>query len=334
MKKNAPKEQIDHVIAEIENKNLKPMPLFGTERTVIAVIGDERVMDNRAINACAGVESVMPVLRPYTLAARDTKFEDSEIEVAPGIIIGGKKIQVIAGPCSVETPEIMLKTAEAAKAAGATMQRGGAYKPRTSPYSFQGKGKEGLQILENVREKTGMPICTEVMDPRDVEHIAESAEILQIGARNMQNFSLLKEVGKTQNVVLLKRGLSATIEEFLMAAEYIMSEGNTNVILCERGIRTFETATRNTLDVSAIPVLKRLTHLPVVVDPSHAGGDRELVAPLAKAGLAAGADGLIIEIHPNPEQAVSDAAQTLDLEQFEQLMKELKPLAEALGRSM
>jgi 3-deoxy-7-phosphoheptulonate synthase len=334
MKKNAPRDQIDHVLAEVEKGKLKPMPLFGTERTVIAVIGDERLVDLKHFRALLGVETVMPVLKPYRLAARDTKHDNTVVEIAKGISIGGKKIHVIAGPCSVESYEVQKQAIENAKKAGCTIQRGGAFKPRTSPYAFQGMGEEGLKIMTRVREETGAPICTEVMDPRLVELVSQYADILQIGTRNMQNYNLLKEVGKSKKPVLLKRGLSATIEELLMAAEYIMSEGNQNVILCERGIRTFEKATRNTLDISAVPVLKKLSHLPVIIDPSHAAGNRDYVAALSRAAIAAGADGILVEVHPNPESASSDADQTIGLEALEKLMKELKPIAKAIGREL
>lgn len=334
MKKNTPRSHIDHVIVEVEKAKLQPMPLFGTERTVIAVIGDERLVDIKHFRALSGVDSVMPVLKPYKLAARDTKHEDTIIEIAPGITIGDNQIQVIAGPCSVESLEVQQKAIDAIKNAGARIQRGGAYKPRTSPYAFQGLGEEGLQIMSDVRKKTDMPICTEVMDPRLVEQVARYADILQIGARNMQNYNLLKEVGKANKPVLLKRGLCATIDELLMSAEYIMSEGNRDVILCERGIRTYEKATRNTLDISAVPVLKKLTHLPVIIDPSHAAGNRDYVGALAKAAVAAGADGILIEVHPNPEEATSDADQTISTEAFTQLMTELRAIALAVGRTL
>jgi len=334
MQKGASKSKIEHVIQKIEENDLKPMPMYGTERTVIAVIGDERILDVDHMKAFPAVENVMPVLKPYKLAARDTKHESSIIKIGKGITIGGTKIQVIAGPCSVEDEDIQLATLQACKKAGAYIQRGGAYKPRTSPYSFQGRGEEGLKIMDSVKRKTGMPICTEIMDPRLVTLVAKYADILQIGARNMQNFDLLKEVGRVNTPVLLKRGLSATIDELLMSAEYIMSEGNQNVILCERGIRTYENATRNTLDISAVPVLKRLTHLPIVIDPSHAAGDRELVPALSKAAIAVGADGLIIEVHPDPESATSDAAQTISTETFAKLMPELNAIAKVMGRTM
>ncbi len=334
MKKNSPKEDIDSLLNRIEEKKLKPVPLYGTERTVIAVIGDERILDIDTIRAFKSVDTVMPVLKPYKLASRDTKYENSIIKVSNDIEIGNKKIQVIAGPCSVEDLDIQMQTSKKCMASGALIQRGGAYKPRTSPYSFQGMAEEGLKIMETVKNETGMPICTEVMDPRLVSKVAKYSDIIQIGTRNMQNFSLLKEVGKTDKPVLLKRGLCSTIDELLMAAEYIMSEGNLDVILCERGIRTYETTTRNTLDISAIPVLKKLTHLPVVIDPSHAAGDRDLVPALSKAAIAAGADGLLIEVHIDPEIATSDAKQTLSTDNFDSLMEELKPIAEAIGREI
>ena len=334
MKKNAPQDQIDRVLTEVEKSELKPRLLSGTERTVIAVIGDERLVDIKHFRALLGVDSVIPILKSYKLSARDTKRDDTIVEIAPGISIGGKKIQVIAGPCSVESYEVQKQTVEGAKKVGCSIQRGGAFKPRTSPYAFQGMGEEGLKIMTKVREKTGVPICTEVVDSRLVELVNKHADILQIGARNMQNYSLLKEVGKTKKPVLLKRGFSATIDELLMAAEYIMSEGNQNVILCERGIRTFEKATRNTLDISAVPVLKKLSHLPVIVDPSHAAGNRDYVAALSRAAIAAGADGILIEVHPNPEEASSDADQTISLEALKKLMDELRLIAGTIGRNL
>lgn len=280
-----------------------------------------------------GVEEVMRILKPYKLASRDFRAEDTIINVK-GNIIGGKKIQLIAGPCAVENRTILMSIAEKVKDAGASFIRGGAFKPRTSPYSFQGLGEEGLKYLAEARKKTGLPVVTELMDPRDIEVISKYADIIQIGARNMQNFRLLLEVGTARKPVLLKRGLSATIKEWLMAAEYIMSKGNQNVILCERGIRTFETATRNTLDLSAVPVLKKLTHLPVFVDPSHGVGKWDLVAPMSKAAVAAGADGLVIEVHTKPEEALSDGEQSLKPDDFKKLVKELKPVAAAVGREI
>jgi 3-deoxy-7-phosphoheptulonate synthase len=280
-----------------------------------------------------GVESVHDVVKPYKLAAREFSASPTRIAIGGGEI-GGKELLVIAGPCSVESPEMMQETALAVRGAGAGALRGGAFKPRTSPYSFQGKGEEGLKILADVRAKTGMPVVTEVMDTRQVELVASYADVLQIGARNMQNYNLLLEVGRLHRPVLLKRGMSATVKDLLLAAEYIMSQGNMQVILCERGIRTYETATRNTFDVAAIPVLKKETHLPVIADPSHAGGYRHLVTPLALAGIAAGADGLIVEVHPEPERATSDGEQSLNLAEFEAMMNAVRPVAQAVGRTL
>ncbi|HAK89718.1 MAG: 3-deoxy-7-phosphoheptulonate synthase [Nitrospirae bacterium GWC2_46_6] len=333
---DAPEENIKHVLKKLESKGLKATVSQGTERTIIGVIGDTAKVteeEEDAIRAMAGVENVVRILKPYKLASRDFKKENSEIDVR-GVIIGGKKIQVMAGPCAVENKTILTTIAEKVKEGGAAFLRGGAYKPRTSPYSFQGLGEEGLRYLAEASKKTGLPVITEIMDPRDMDVIMEYTDIIQIGARNMQNFRLLLEVGSGDKPVLLKRGLSATIKEWLMSAEYIMSRGNQNVLLCERGIRTFETATRNTLDLSAVPVLKKLTHLPIVVDPSHGVGRWDLVPPMAKAAVAAGADALIIEVHTNPEEALSDGEQSLKPDMFAQLMKELKPIAQAVGREI
>lgn len=308
----------------------------GTERTVIGVIGDtSKVSDDesRSFEALAGVEKVHRITQPYRLASRNFQQKDSLIKVGKNVI-GGKRIHVMAGPCSVENRANLINVAQDVRKAGATFLRGGAFKPRTSPYSFQGLGEEGLEILAEAREKTGLPVVTEIMDPRDIGLIIKYADIIQIGARNMQNFRLLQEVGSYNKPVLLKRGLSATIKELLMAAEYIMAQGNSKVILCERGIRTFETATRNTLDLSAIPVLKELTHLPIVIDPSHAVGRWEFVATMAKAAVAAGADGLMIEVHSNPAEAFSDGEQSLKPAKFKVLMKELKAVAKAVGREI
>jgi len=332
----ATEKELRHILKKLEGRGLQANISKGTERTIIGVIGDTSKIteeEENAIRVMPGVEDVMRILKPFKLASREFRAEDTTINVK-GNIIGGKKIQVIAGPCAVENRTILMTIAEKVKDAGATFIRGGAFKPRTSPYSFQGLGEEGLKYLAEVRKKTGLPVVTEVMDPMDMEVIAKYADIIQIGARNMQNFRLLLEVGTSTKPVLLKRGLSATIKEWLMAAEYIMSKGNQNVILCERGIRTFETATRNTLDLSAVPVLKKLTHLPVVVDPSHGVGRWDLVAPMAKAAIAAGADGLMIEVHTNPEEALSDGEQSLRPNDFKKLMKELKPIAAAVGRKI
>jgi 3-deoxy-7-phosphoheptulonate synthase len=328
--------QIDHIREKIEGLGMRTHISRGEQRTIIGCIGDETVLREVSLLALPGVESVTPVLKPYKLAAREFMAGATVVRVgvADRVSVGGRELAVIAGPCSVESAESLRTVAAAVLKSGAGMLRGGAFKPRTSPYAFQGMGKQALEILAIVRAETGMPVVTEVMDTRQVELVAEYADVLQVGARNMQNFSLLSELGRVQRPILLKRGLSATIKELLMAAEYIMAQGNRDVILCERGIRTFETATRNTLDVAAIPVLKRETHLPVIVDPSHAGGRADLVAPLSYAAIAAGADGLMIEVHPNPEEALSDGDQSLTPAAFAQLMRGLVGFAEAAGRTM
>ncbi|MEK7267452.1 MAG: 3-deoxy-7-phosphoheptulonate synthase [Nitrospirota bacterium] len=336
LNRKATEKNITHLLKKLESKGLKATVSRGTEKTVIGVIGDtSRITEEEenAVRVMKGVEDVVRILKPYKLASRDFKSQNTIIKVK-GKVIGGKKIPVIAGPCAVENRTIMMSIAEKVKAAGASFIRGGAYKPRTSPYSFQGLGEEGLQYLAEASRKTGLPVVTEIMDPRDLETILQYTDIIQIGARNMQNFRLLLEVGMCNKPVLLKRGLSATIKEWLMAAEYVMSKGNLEVILCERGIRTFETATRNTLDLSAVPVLKQKTHLPVVVDPSHGVGKWDLVAPMAKAAVAVGADGLLIEVHTNPENAMSDGEQSLKPDAFKKLMAELKPIAKAVGREI
>ena len=332
----ATEEDIRHIIKKLEGRGLQAHISKGTERTIIGVIGDTSKVteeEEDSFRAASGVENVVRIVKPFKLASREFKKENTIITVR-GIEIGGRKIPVMAGPCAVENKTILTGIAEKVKSSGAMFLRGGAFKPRTSPYAFQGLGEEGLQYLAEAREKTGLPIITEIMDPRDMDVITRYTDIIQIGARNMQNFRLLLEVGTSEKPVLLKRGLASTIKEWLMSAEYIMSRGNHNVMLCERGIRTFETATRNTLDLSAVPVLKQLTHLPVVVDPSHGVGKRDLVAPMAKAAVAAGADALIIEVHTNPEEAMSDGDQSLKPDQFDRLMKELKPVAEAVGREI
>lgn len=336
LRPDATDEALRHLLKKLESKGLSAHVSKGTERTIVGVIGDtSRVTEEEedAIRVMTGVENVMRILKPYKLASRDFKAESTLIDVK-GRVIGGKKIQVIAGPCAIENKTLIMNIAEKVKEAGAGFIRGGAFKPRTSPYSFQGLGEEGLQYLADAREKTGLPVVTELMDPRDIEIMVKYADIIQIGARNMQNFRLLLEVGSVRKPVLLKRGLSATVKEWLMSAEYIMSRGNHEVILCERGIRTFETATRNTLDLSSVPLLKQLTHLPVVVDPSHGVGKWDLVPPMAKAAVAAGADGLLIEVHTNPEEAMSDGEQSLKTEAFSALMKELKAVASAVGREI
>jgi 3-deoxy-7-phosphoheptulonate synthase len=320
MKPGATKEQIDHVCEKIQSYGYVAHPIFGETRTVIGAVGTG---NNRAalqaLEGAPGVESVVAIRQPFKLVGRELKQDKTEIHVGD-VVFGADQFVVIAGPCSVESRPQLLETAKAVRAAGATVLRGGAYKPRTSPYDFQGLEEEGLKLLSEAREATGLRVCTEVMTPEQVDLVARYADILQIGARNMQNFALLKRVGKSTKPVLLKRGLSATIKEFLMSAEYILSQGNPKVILCERGIRTFETMTRNTLDISAVPLLNELSHLPVVVDPSHATGKRTLVGPMAKSAVAAGADGIIVEVHPNPEEAWSDGAQSLTFAEFENLM--------------
>jgi len=336
LQQSATERDIRSIVRKLEHRGLKANISKGTERTIIGVIGDTSKIteeEENSFRVMSGVEEVMRILKPFKLASRDFRKENTVIDIQ-GKIIGGKKIPVIAGPCAVENKTMLMNIAEKIRDAGASFIRGGAFKPRTSPYSFQGLGEEGLKYLAHVRKKTGLPVVTELMDPRDMKVIGKYADIIQIGARNMQNFRLLLEVGTSSKPVLLKRGLSATVKEWLMAAEYIMSKGNQNVILCERGIRTFETATRNTLDLSAVPVLKQLTHLPVVVDPSHGVGKWSLVAPMARAAVAAGADGLMIEVHPNPEEAMSDGEQSLRPDDFRKLMDELKPIAAAIGREL
>ena len=332
-KPDATKKQIHHVVEKIKALGLKAMVSEGVERTILGVIGPEEALRVQPLEVFPGVEKVMPVLKPYKLVSREFKPEASVVSIG-GVRLGGKQVIIMAGPCSVENRPMLLTTAKAVKRAGARILRGGAFKPRTSPYSFQGLGEEGLRYLREVGDATGLKVATELMDVRDIELIEQYTDIIQIGARNMQNFDLLKEAGQSRKPVLLKRGLSATITEFLLAAEYIVSQWNFNVIFCERGIRTFEDQTRFTLDLSAVPVIKKLSHLPVVVDPSHGTGHWDYVAPMAKAAVAAGADGLIIEVHPNPEVALSDGPQSLLPERFATLMAELKKVAHAVGRTL
>ncbi len=335
MQQGAAKKQIADVESEIVRMGYQPHPIHGVERTVIGAIGDERGKARlQALETMEGVERVIPILKPYKLAGRELRKEKTLIDAGGGVVFGGRRIPVVAGPCSVEGLEQICKTAEGVKAAGASVLRGGAYKPRTSPYSFQGLAEEGLKMLVEARARTGLLVDTEVMKESTLELVAKHADILQIGARNMQNYDLLKAVGQLRKPVLLKRGLSSTISEWLMSAEYIMSQGNMQVILCERGIRTFETATRNTLDLNAIAVLKHETHLPVVVDPSHGTGHWEYVEDMALAAIAAGADGLMIEVHPNPHEAWSDGAQSLTLERFAALMAKARRVAAAVDREL
>lgn len=333
MQAKATAKQIGEVIRKIEELGFKPHLSKGEEKTIIGVVGNERKIEPTIFTALSGVEAVIPILKPYKLASREFKSEDTLVSVN-GIKIGASEIIVMAGPCAVESEEQVLKAAQAVKQSGAKILRGGAFKPRTSPYSFQGLGQKGLEILKAAKEKTGLPIVTEVLEPADVSLVSQYADILQIGARNMQNFALLEEVGKINKPVLLKRGMMSTVEELLLSAEYVLSNGNYNVILCERGIRTFEKYTRNTLDISAVALIKRLSHLPVIVDPSHATGDRNLIKPMSKAAIAGGADGLLIEVHPCPEEALCDGYQSLNPEEFDDLMQEVRKIALAVGRKM
>lgn len=335
MRTDASQEQINHVVDKLKKHGFGVHLSAGVERTVIGAIGDKNALQLETIEVLPGVSEIVPISKPYKLVSREIYNKDTVVKIGDKVSIGGTKpLCIMAGPCSVEGKKELLEVAEAVKKSGAKMLRGGAFKPRTSPYAFQGLGETGLKYLAESRKKTGLLVVTEVMDTRDVKLIAKYADMLQIGARNMQNFNLLKEVGKTKKPILLKRGSGSTIKEFLMSAEYIFSEGNKNVVLCERGIRTFETATRNTLDLNAVPVIKQLTHLPIIVDPSHGTGDWKLVPAMAKAAIAAGADGLMLEVHQQPADAMSDGSQSLKPEKFASLMKELKVVAAAVGRKL
>lgn len=330
MKKKATQDQVNHIIKWVESAGYSAHPSAGAERTIIGVVGDDRGKAQlKVAESFSGVEKIMPILKPYKLASRESKEGNSVIRIG-GVEIGGPEFVVIAGPCSIESEEQLMESARIVKKGGGDMLRGGAFKPRTSPYSFQGMEEAGLKLLKKAGEENGLPVVTEVLDTTDVDLVEEYTDIMQIGARNVQNFALLKKVGRAKKPVLLKRGMMTTIEEFLMSAEYIISSGNDNVILCERGIRTFETATRNTLDISAAPVLKELSHLPVIIDPSHACGDWKYVLPLTKAAVAVGADGVMIEIHPQPEEAFSDGAQSLKPKRYYQLMNEVRALRKAM----
>lgn len=330
MKQSATEAQIDDVIKWIESVGYRAHPSRGVERTVIGIVGDDRGKEQlKSVEHLPGVEKTVLILKPYKLASRESKVGNTVIRMGD-LKIGGPEFIVMAGPCSVESEGQLMESASIVKKGGGHILRGGAFKPRTSPYSFQGLEEEGLKLLAKVREKTGLPVVTEVMNTTDMDLVEEYADIIQIGARNVQNFALLKKVGLTRKPVLLKRGMMTTIEELLMSAEYILASGNDQVILCERGIRTFETATRNTLDISAVPVLKGLTHLPVIVDPSHAAGHWQYIIPLSRAARAVGADGLLIEVHPEPDKALSDGAQSLKPEKFYQLMEELRGFDELM----
>ncbi len=326
MRQDATEAQVAHVVERLKEKGLTPHLSKGTERTIIGAIGDDRVLQEMPLDAFPGVEQHVPILQPFKLVSKEFKKEPTVVKVG-AVSIGDGKLGMIAGPCSVENWETLLETAQAVKAGGANLLRGGAFKPRTSPYAFQGLGEQGLKLLAQAREATGLPVVTEAMSVAQVPLVADYADMIQIGARNMQNFDLLKAVGDAKKPVLLKRGLSATIKEWLMSAEYILSRGNYEVVLCERGIRTFEPYTRNTLDLAAVAAAKELSHLPVVVDPSHGTGKRSLIAPMALAALAAGADGLTIEVHPRPEEALSDGDQSLLPREYHQLMESLRPMA-------
>jgi 3-deoxy-7-phosphoheptulonate synthase len=331
MSGTATPDEVEHVVARLEEAGAQAHVTPGKQATVIGAIGERELIASLPLEGYPGVEQVLPILKPYKLVSREISPDPTVIEVR-GRRIGDGYFGFVAGPCTVETRDQTLTTARAVAASGCTMLRGGAFKPRTSPYTFQGLGREGLKILAEARDETGLPLVTELMDPREVEPVVETADVIQIGARNMQNFSLLAEVGKARKPVLLKRGPSATVEELLMAAEYIVREGNARVILCERGIKTFETATRFTLDIGAIPVLKQETHLPVIVDPSHAAGRRDLVLPLARSAVAAGADGIIVEVHPEPEHALCDAAQQIPTADFAHFADEIRALSSLMGK--
>jgi 3-deoxy-7-phosphoheptulonate synthase len=333
LKPHATKEHADELMARIAALGLRPLYMPGQERVVLGALGDERAIESLHLDSDPMVESVKPILAPYKLVGRDMHPHDTIVEIG-GVPVGGGRFTVIAGPCAVESLEQMRATAGAVKAAGGHALRGGAYKPRTSPYSFQGLGAGGLEILRTIREETGLPIVTEVVDVGDVELVDGYADAFQAGARNMQNYRLLQELGRSRKPVILKRGMAAKVDDLLLAAEYILAEGNPNVILCERGITTFETATRNTLDLNAIPLIKQRSHLPVMVDPSHGTGLRELVTPMAKAALACGADGILVEVHCDPPNALSDGRQSLFPEQFEAMMRELRPIAMAVGKAL
>jgi len=333
MKKGATPEMVQRMVHRVEAMGLKAHVIVGTELTVIAAVGDERKTQKESLESCEEVERVLPILAPYKVASRETKPDATVVKVRD-LVVGGGHIGVIAGPCSVESEQQIILAAQKVKAAGAKALRGGAYKPRTSPYAFQGMKEEGLKLLAAARDATGLAVVTEVMTPHHVETVVKYADVLQVGARNMQNYHLLQAVGETRTPVLLKRGLSSTMEEFLLAAEYILDQGNQQVMLCERGIRTFETHTRFTLPLASVPYLKQKTHLPVVIDPSHGTGIASLVPPMCRAAVACGADGLIIEVHPDPKEAISDASQTISPEVFEQALVECRKVAQALGFTM
>jgi len=332
MRHGATEAEVRRVIAVIEEMGYKARPMPGAQRTAIGLVGNDGRVDASRLEGLPGVQDVIHVTKPYKQVSREWKAENTVVRLPGGVAVGGTEVVTIAGPCSVESERQIIDAARQVKEAGAVILRGGAWKPRTSPYTFQGLGRPGLKLLAKAREETGLLICTEAMDPEGVGYVAEVADIIQIGARNMQNSSLLKAAGRAKKAVLLKRGMAATIEELLLSAEYLLAEGNHDVILCERGIRGFDTATRNVFDLTAIPVVHKLSHLPIIADPSHGTGLRDKVIPMARAAVAAGADGIMVEVHPNPEQALSDGAQTLFPDQFAQLMREVRVIAEVIGR--
>jgi 3-deoxy-7-phosphoheptulonate synthase len=332
MRHGAPEEDIQRVAATIEEMGYQARPMPGKQRTTIGLIGNDGRVDGSRLAALPGVQEIIHVTKPYKQVSREWKAESTVVRLPGGLTVGGDEVVVMAGPCSVESERQLLDAARVVREAGATVLRAGAYKPRSSPYSFQGLGRAGLKLLARAREETGLLIVTEVMDTEEMDFVVEAADIIQIGARNMQNYSLLKRAGRAGKPILLKRGLSATIQELLLSAEYILAAGNPDVILCERGVRGFDPATRNLFDLSAIAVVHGLSHLPIIADPSHGTGHRDMVIPMARAAVAAGADGLLVEVHPNPDRALSDGAQSLYPEQFERMMKESRPIAEAIGR--
>ena len=332
MHQDATPKDIERVVKTIEEMGYQGMPMPGAQRTTVGLVGNDGRVDSSRIEALPGVADVIHVSKPYKQVSREWRSENTVVTVAPGVAFGGEAVQIIAGPCSVESEEQIIAAATAVKNAGATALRGGAFKPRSSPYSFQGLGKRGLELLKLAREATGLPIITEALDDEGAHLVAEHGDCIQIGARNMQNYALLRTVGRLRKPVLLKRGMAATITDLLMSAEYILAEGNTQVILCERGIRSFDQTARNLFDLTAIPIVQRLSHLPMIADPSHGTGLRDKVTPMARAALAAGADGLMIEVHPWPDRALSDGAQSLHPEQFASLVAELRVIAQAIGR--
>jgi len=334
MQHGATAQEIERVVSVIKEMGYEARPMPGAQRTAVGLVGNDGRVDSSRIEALPGVASIIHVTQPYKQVSREWRTENTVVDIAPGFSVGGTDVAIIGGPCSVESEEQIIRTAQIVRDAGGTALRGGAFKPRSSPYSFQGLGSRGLALLARAKRETGLPIVTEAMDPDGAEEVAEVADCIQIGARNMQNYSLLKTVGRLKKPVLLKRGMAATIHDLLLSAEYIIAEGNPNVVLCERGVRSFDPAARNMLDLTAIPIVHRLSHLPIIADPSHGTGLRDKVTPMARAAIAAGADGVIIEVHPEPDRALSDGAQSLYPEQFATLVKEIRAVATAIGRSV